>query len=58
MEFQAVWDFTDDDPVGGGVAATFSMYLHRRSVHVCRRKLFFRVLPLRRSGSQRFDEGC
>ncbi|KAG5531973.1 hypothetical protein RHGRI_026551 [Rhododendron griersonianum] len=31
MEFQAVWDFADDDPVGGGIAATFSMYLHRRS---------------------------
>ncbi|KAG5560447.1 hypothetical protein RHGRI_003683 [Rhododendron griersonianum] len=30
-EFQAVWDFADDDPVGGGVAATFSMYLHHRS---------------------------
>ncbi|XP_058183811.1 uncharacterized protein LOC131301489 [Rhododendron vialii] len=30
-EFQAVWDFADDDPVGGGVASTFSMYLHRRS---------------------------
>ncbi|KAF7152366.1 hypothetical protein RHSIM_Rhsim01G0214200 [Rhododendron simsii] len=31
MGFQAVWDFADDDPVGGGVAATFSKYLHRRS---------------------------
>ncbi|KAI8548556.1 hypothetical protein RHMOL_Rhmol07G0281400 [Rhododendron molle] len=29
--FQAVWDFTDDDSVGGGIAATFSVYLHCRS---------------------------